>query len=146
MATVKDFSVQERLNSLVRLQKIESKLDEMGVLKGELPIEVADLEDEWEGLNHRRTRVEEEINGINDFVEKKRLAIKEAEELVKKYEEQSNNVKNSREFEAINKEIENQQLEVQLADKHIKDAQEELQEKARRLDTANKTILAKELT
>jgi predicted nucleic acid-binding Zn-ribbon protein len=146
MATVKDFSVQEKLTSLVRLQKIESKLDEMQVLKGELPMEVADLEDELEGLNNRRIRIEEEINGINDFIEKKRVAIKEAEELAKKYEAQSNNVKNSREFEAINKEIEMQQLEVKLAEKHIKDAQEELQEKARRLDSANRNIQTKELT
>jgi len=130
MATVKDFSVQEKLASLVRLQKIESKLDEMSILKGELPMEVADLEDELQGLHHRRTRIEEEINGINEFVDQKKASIVESEELIKKYEAQSNNVKNSREFEAINKEIEMQQLEVKLAEKHIKDAQEELQEKA----------------
>jgi uncharacterized protein len=144
MATVKDFSVQEKLTSLVRLQKIESKLDEMRVLKGELPMEVADLEDELEGLHHRRVRVEEEINGINEFIEQKKAAIKESEELIKKYEAQSNNVKNSREFEAINKEIEMQQLEVKLSEKHIKDAQEELQDKARKLDNANKAIQTKE--
>jgi predicted nucleic acid-binding Zn-ribbon protein len=144
MATVKDFSVQERLIALVRLQKIESKLDEMSVLKGELPIEVADLEDELEGLHHRRTRVEEEANGINEFIEQKKVSIAESEELIKKYEAQSNNVKNSREFDAINKEIEMQQLEVKLAEKHIKDAQEELQEKARKLDSANKAISTKE--
>ena len=146
MATVKDFSVQEKLASLVRLQKIESKLDEMSILKGELPMEVADLEDELQGLHHRRTRIEEEINGINEFVDQKKASIVESEELIKKYEAQSNNVKNSREFEAINKEIEMQQLEVKLAEKHIKDAQEELQEKARRLDSANKAIQTKEGT
>jgi len=144
MATVKDFSVQEKLASLVRLQKIDTKLDEMSILKGELPIEVADLEDELQGLQHRRTRVEEEINGVNDFIEQKRASIKESEELIKKYEAQSKNVKNSREFEAINKEIEMQQLEVKLAEKHIKDAQEELQDKARKLDSANKAIQTKE--
>lgn len=144
MATVKDFSVQEKLTSLVRLQKIESKLDEMRVLKGELPMEVADLEDELEGLHHRRIRVEEEINGVNEFIEQKRNTIRESEELIKKYEAQSNNVKNSREFEAINKEIEMQQLEVKLSEKHIKDAQEELQDKARKLDSANKAIQNKE--
>lgn len=144
MATVKDFSVQEKLVGLVKLQKIESKLDEIRVLKGELPIEVADLEDEITGLHARKVRIEEEINGINEFIEQKRQAIKESQELIKKYEAQSNNVKNSREFDAINKEIEMQQLEEKLAEKHIKDANEELQEKARKLDAANKTIQTKE--
>lgn len=144
MATVKDFSVQEKLVGLVKLQKIESKLDEIRVLKGELPIEVADLEDEITGLHARKVRIEEEINGINDFIEQKRQSIKESQELIKKYEAQSNNVKNSREFEAINKEIEMQQLEEKLAEKHIKDANEELQEKARKLEAANKNIQTKE--
>jgi predicted nucleic acid-binding Zn-ribbon protein len=144
MATVKDFSVLEKLQSLVRLQKIESKLDEIRVLKGELPIEVADLEDELVGLHNRRIRVEEEINGVNEFIERKRQAIKESQELIKKYEAQSNNVKNSREFDAINKEIEMQHLEVKLSEKHIKDAEEELQDKARKLDAVNKNIATKE--
>ena len=144
MASVKDFSVEEKLVSLITLQKIDSKLDEIRILKGELPMEVADLEDEITGLFSRRTRVEEEINGINEFIETKKQAIKDAEELVAKYEKQSTNVKNSREFEAINKEIEMQQLEVKLAEKHIKDATEEIQEKARKLESANKAINSKE--
>jgi hypothetical protein len=144
MATVKDFSVLEKLQSLVKLQRIESKLDEIRVLKGELPIEVADLEDELAGLYKRKTRVEEEVNGINEFIEKKRQDIKAAEELIKKYEAQSTNVKNSREFDAINKEMEMQHLEVKLAEKHIKDANDELQEKARKLDAANKVIEQKD--
>jgi hypothetical protein len=144
MASVKDFSVQEKLAGLVTLQKIESKLDEIRVLKGELPIEVADLEDEITGLNSRKVRIEEEINGINEFIEQKKNAIRESQELIKKYEAQSNNVKNSREFDAINKEIEMQHLEEKLAEKHIKDANEELQEKARKLEAANKTIQSKE--
>jgi len=144
MASVKDFSVEEKLVSLVTLQKIDSKLDEIRILKGELPMEVADLEDEIQGLFSRKTRVEEEINGINEFIENKKKAIKEAEELIAKYEKQSTNVKNSREFEAINKEIEMQQLEVKLAEKHIKDANEEIQEKARKLESANKAISNKD--
>ena len=68
MATVKDFSVEEKLVSLVALQKIESKIDEFQILKGELPMEVSDLEDEIQGLNARQTRIEEEINGINEFI------------------------------------------------------------------------------
>ena len=144
MATVKDFSVQEKLVSLVTLQKIDSKLDEIRILKGELPMEVADLEDEIQGLFSRKTRIEEEVNGISEFIEGKREAIKTAEELIAKYDKQSTNVKNSREFDAINKEIEMQHLEVKLAEKHIKDANEEIQDKARKLDSANKAISSKE--
>ncbi len=144
MSTVKEYSVQEKLTSLVSLQKIDSKLDELKVLKGELPMEVADLEDEIQGLHARQTRIEEEINGITEFIEQKKEAIKESGALVKKYEKQSNNVKNNREFEAINKEIEMQQLEVKLAEKHIKDATEEIAEKAVLLDKAKKTIASKE--
>jgi len=144
MSTVKEYSVQEKLTSLVTLQKIDSKLDELKVLKGELPMEVADLEDEILGLHSRQTRIEEEINGITEFIEQKKELIKESGGLVKKYEKQSNNVKNNREFEAINKEIEMQQLEVKLAEKHIKDATEEISEKAVLLEKAKKTIGAKE--
>lgn len=144
MATVKDFSVEERLTSLVTLQKIESKLDEIQVLKGELPMEVSDLEDEIQGLHARQTRIEEEINGVNEFIAQKREAIKESEALVKKYEKQTDNVKNSREFEAINKEIEMQQLEVKLAEKHIKDANEEIADKVVVLEKTKKAVAAKE--
>ncbi len=144
MAQVKEFSVEEKLISLVTLQKTESKLDEIRILKGELPMEVADLEDEIQGLHSRQTRIEEEINGVTDFIEQRKNAIKEAEALVKKYEKQSSNVKNNREFEAINKEIEMQQLEVKLAEKHIKDATEEIAEKAVLLEKAKKNIAGKE--
>lgn len=144
MSAVKDFSVEEKLSSLVRLQKIDCKLDEIQILKGELPMEVKDLEDEIEGLHARQTRVEEEINGIQEFIEQKKEGIKEAEALIKKYEKQSDNVKNNREFEAINKEIEMQTLEVKLCEKHIKDATEEIAEKARQLDAAKKAVAAKE--
>jgi predicted nucleic acid-binding Zn-ribbon protein len=144
MAHVKEFSVEEKLTSLVYLQKIESKLDEIHILKGELPMEVNDLEDEIQGLHSRKVRIEEEINGVNEFIEKKKEAIKEAQALVKKYEKQSENVKNNREFEAINKEIEMQQLEVKLCEKHIKDAGEEIAEKADLLEKANKAIANKD--
>jgi predicted nucleic acid-binding Zn-ribbon protein len=144
MANVKEFSVEEKLTSLVTLQKIESKLDEIHILKGELPIEVADLEDELQGLHNRRTRIEEEVNGITQFIEQKKEAIKEAQSLIKKYEKQSENVKNNREFEAINKEVEMQQLEVKLSEKHIKDATEEIAEKAVLLEKAKKAIANKE--
>ena len=144
MANVKDFSVEEKLSSLVTLQKIESKIDGIQVLKGELPIEVSDLEDEIAGLNARQTRIEEEINGIQEFINQKKNTISEAEALIKKYEKQSENVKNSREFEAINKEIEMQQLEMKLAEKHIKDANEEISDKIEVLDKAKSNLGNKE--
>ena len=86
MAHVKEFSVEEKLTSLVTLQKIESKLDELHILKGELPMEVADLEDEIQGFHARQTRIEEEINGVTEFIEQRKLAIKEAEAMIKKYQ------------------------------------------------------------
>lgn len=144
MPNVKEYSVEEKLAALVNLQKLESKLDEIHVLKGELPMEVADLEDEITGLHSRQTRIEEEINGITEFIEQKKELIKEALLLIKKYEKQSDNVKNNREFEAINKEMEMQQLEIKLAEKHIKDANEEIAEKAIALEKAKKALGAKE--
>ena len=144
MATAKEYSVEEKLAALLNLQKVESKLDAIAILKGELPIEVRDLEDEIQGLHARETRMEEEINGINEFIEQKKQAIVTSQELIKKYEKQSDNVKNNREYEAINKELEMQTLEVKLAERHIKDANEEIADKARALDTVKKNIANKE--
>jgi len=144
MSQVKEYSVEEKLASLIKLQKVDSKLDGIEILKGELPIEVSDLEDEITGLNARQNRVEEEMNGIQQFIEEKKVAIKDAQELIKKYEKQSDNVKNNREFEAISKEMEMQTLEVKLAEKHIKDATEDLAEKAKQLEIAKKAISVKE--
>ncbi len=140
MAQVKEFSVEEKLKSVITLQKIDSKLDELGIIKGELPVEVKDLEDELEGLQNRLHRIEEEINGIQEFIEAKKATKQEAEDLLKKYEKQTDNVKNNREFDAINKEIEMQQLESQLMDKHIKDSLEEIGEKSKGLEGAKKAI------
>ncbi len=145
MAQLKEFSIEEKLGSLINLQKIDSKLDEIKILKGELPMEVADLEDELQGLRARQTRIEEEINGVTEFIEERRNAIKESEALIKKYEKDSENVKNNREFEAINKETEMQQLEIKLAEKHIKDANEEIAEKVVLLEKAKRILLLKKV-
>lgn len=129
MATVaKDFSIEEKLTAVLTLQKIDSKRDEIKTLKGELPMEVNDLEDEVEGLQTRANNIDSEINSINEYIESRKNAKKEAEALIKKYEKQQDNVKNSREFEAITKEMEMQELEMKLCDKHIKDAGVRLQE------------------
>ncbi len=129
MATVKDFSVEEKLTAVLALQKIDSKMDEIKTLKGELPMEVKDLEDEIAGLQTRINNIDAEISNINTFIETKTNAKKEAQALIKKYEKQQDNVKNNREFEAINKEMEMQELEVKLNDKHIKDANFELKDR-----------------
>lgn len=129
MATVaKDFSIEEKLTAVLTLQKIDSKRDEIKTLKGELPMEVNDLEDEVEGLQTRANNIDSEINSINEYIDSRKNAKKEAEALIKKYEKQQDNVKNSREFEAITKEMEMQELEMKLCDKHIKDASVKLQE------------------
>ncbi len=122
MATVKDFSVEEKLTAVLALQKIDSKIDEIRTMKGELPMEVKDLEDEIEGLQTRINNIDAEISSINTFIDTKTTAKKDAQALIKKYEKQQDNVKNNREFEAINKEIEMQELEVKLNEKHVKDA------------------------
>lgn len=130
MATVKDFSVEEKLIAVLTLQKIDSKIDEIKTLKGELPMEVKDLEDEIEGLQKRVQNIDAEIASINEFIDQKTEGKKEALALIKKYEKQQDNVKNNREFEAINKEMELQELEVKLNEKHIKDANFELKDRA----------------
>ncbi|OJV54953.1 MAG: hypothetical protein BGO31_16580 [Bacteroidetes bacterium 43-16] len=130
MATVaKDFSIEEKLAAVLSLQKIDSKIDQLQTLKGELPMEVSDLEDDVEGLQTRISNVEQEIKTINEYITSRKDAKKDAEALIAKYEKQQDNVKNSREFEALTKEIEMQHLEMRLCDKNIKDALVELQER-----------------
>ncbi len=139
MAQTKDFSVEEKLIAVLSLQKIDSKIDEIQTLKGELPMEVKDLEDEIAGLQTRIDNIDAEIKNINDFIDAKTEAKKEAQALIKKYEKQQDNVKNSREFEAINKEMEMQELEVRLNEKHIKDATFDLRDRSNaRLKTEEK--------
>ncbi len=129
MATLKDFSVEEKLSAVLSLQKIDSKIDEIKTLKGELPLEVKDLEDEIEGLQTRLRNIDAEITSINNFIDAKNNGKKDAQALIKKYEKQQDNVKNNREFEAITKEMEMQELEVRLNEKHIKDATFELRDR-----------------
>ena len=145
MATVKDFSVEEKLTAVLSLQKIDSKIDDIRTLKGELPMEVKDLEDEIEGLQTRINNIDTEINNINAFIETKTEAKKEAAALIKKYEKQQDNVKNNREFEAIAKEMEMQELEVRLNEKHIKDASYEQKDRMNaRIKTEEKIATVEE--
>ena len=128
MAAVKEFSVQEKLTTIISLQKIDSKIDEINKLRGELPMEVKDLEDEIEGYNTRISGLEREIKEVKDDINSKKALQQECAANLKKYEKQQENVKNSREFEAINKEIEMQELEIKACDKKIKDATYEIEE------------------
>ncbi|MBS1545093.1 MAG: hypothetical protein JST14_15765 [Bacteroidetes bacterium] len=122
-------TIAQKLEALVKLQSIDTKLDQLRKLRGDLPDEVQDLEDEIEGYRTRMTRYEADQKEIEDSIKKNKEAIKEAEKLVKKYNEQQKNVKNNREFDAITKEIELQELEVQICEKKIKEAKEKIEEK-----------------
>ena len=144
MATVaKDFSIEEKLVAVLSLQKVDSKIDELQTLKGELPMEVKDLEDDIEGLQTRINNLEAEVKTINDYITSRKDAKKDAEALIAKYEGQQDNVKNSREFEALSKEIEMQNLEMRLCDKNVKDALVELQEREAIRNQNNNLLEAK---
>ncbi|KXK37743.1 MAG: hypothetical protein J5I52_02130 [Saprospiraceae bacterium] len=122
MATVKEISIIDRLKALYALQQIDSKLDEIGVLKGELPMEVSDLEDEISGLQTRAGKLENTIKDIDDEIARRNNNIKDAQALIERYEKQLDNVKNNREFDALTKEIELQKLEIELSEKKIREA------------------------
>jgi predicted nucleic acid-binding Zn-ribbon protein len=101
-----DASIEKKLQDLWKLQQIDSKLDNIRALMGELPMEVADLEDEIVGLETRVSHISEEIKGIEEEVSAKKIAIKDFQKQIEKYDDQLNNIKNSREYEAITKEKE----------------------------------------
>ncbi len=114
--------VADKLKQIYQLQLIDSKIDKIQVLKGELPIEVSDLEDEIEGLNTRISKLKEKIGEIDHEISSHNANIKESTLLIERYEKQLDDVKNNREFEALTKEIEMQNLEIQLSEKKIKEA------------------------
>ena len=121
MARTKKYTPEETLRSLFNLQFIDSRIDNMKEVRGELPIEVTDLEDEMIGLNKRLEKVEEETEGINQLILEKKNIIEESKSSIKKYLEKQKNVRNNREFDSLSKEIEYQELESQLAEKRIKE-------------------------
>ncbi|MEQ8239411.1 MAG: C4-type zinc ribbon domain-containing protein [Cyclobacteriaceae bacterium] len=114
-------NIAKKLDSLVKLQKIDSKRDELIKVRGALPEEVMDLEDEIVGYQTRVDKQNQELADHEGNIESNRVAIKDAEKLIKKYEEQQMNVRNNREYDAITKEIELQQLEIQILEKRIKE-------------------------
>lgn len=117
-----EMSVEDRLKTLYELQLIDSERDEIEVLKGELPVEVSDLEDELAGLEKRLGKLEAQLKDIEDHISGYRARIKESEALIERYTKQLDEVKNNREYEALTKEIELQKLEIQLSEKRIGEA------------------------
>ncbi len=118
-----ELSISEKLDQLTILQQMDSSIDELKILRGELPLEVQDLEDEVEGLTTRLENFENEKNTKKEDIAHQNEVKKESELLIKKYEKDQMKVRNNREFDAINKELEYQKLEIELADKKIKEAE-----------------------
>jgi predicted nucleic acid-binding Zn-ribbon protein len=129
MAKKKELTVEERLRALYDLQLIDSRVDEIRNVRGELPLEVRDLEDEVEGFKLRLQKFEENLTDIDNQIKAKKNLIEESKSLIKKYNEQQKNVRNNREFNSLAKEIEFQELEIQLAEKHIKEFKAQTEQK-----------------
>ena len=129
--------VSDILRQLYQLQLVDSKIDEIQVLKGELPIEVSDLEDEIAGLDTRIAKLNEKIADIDHEISSHNANIKESKILIERYEKQLDEVKNNREYEALTKEIEMQNLEIQLSEKKINDASSAKELKAETLNETN---------
>lgn len=116
-----DVTIEKKLVALYNLQQVDTEINKIRIVRGELPLEVQDLEDEIEGLETRITNLQAEVDQLDVSVKEKKAGIKECQALIKKYEAQQNNVRNNREFESISKEIEFQNLEIQLCEKRIKE-------------------------
>ena len=154
----KEATVEERLKALYDLQVIDSTIDKIRTIRGELPLEVQDLEDEIAGLDKRLENLNQEIEDLETEISNQKNGITDANNLIKKYEEQQNKVRNNREFDAITKEIEYQNLEIELSEKKIREGEFQLsakQEKVteskeyldgRKLDLDNKNAELEEIT
>lgn len=136
MAKKKSQTVEDKLRALYDLQIIDSRIDKIRIIRGELPLEVEDLEDEIAGLQTRLNNYTSEYEELESKIADKNNAIAEAESLMKKYAEQQNNVRNNREFESLNKEIEYQGLEIQLCKKRINEFQAQMEQKKEIIDAA----------
>tara|TARA_B100000963_G_scaffold231500_1_gene202068 strand:- start:277 stop:1065 length:789 start_codon:yes stop_codon:yes gene_type:complete len=143
MARTKKYNPEETLRSLYNLQFIDSRIDKMREVRGELPMEVSDLEDEMEGLNKRIEKVEDEMGELNQLILQKKNIIEESKATINKYLEQQKNVRNNREFDSLSKEIEYQELEAQLAEKRIKENSSRIDDKKMLLDDVKAQLSAK---
>ncbi len=116
-----DYSMQEKIMALYELQKIDSRIDEINKVKGELPLEVQDLEDEMAGLKTRIDNINGEIEELNTLTKQRKREVDQARIMITNYNDQQKNVRNNREFDAITKEVEYQELEIELAEKRLKE-------------------------
>ena len=119
---MQELTVEEKLQNLYELQRIDTEIDKIKTLRGELPLEVQDLEDEIAGLETRIENLKVELGELDKTSSTRKMDIKKAEEAIKKYSEQLDNVRNNREYDALSKEIEFQKLEIELQEKRIREA------------------------
>src|SRR5690554_1942541 len=129
MAKTIEATVEEKLRALYDLQLIDSRIDEIRNVRGELPLEVQDLEDEVAGLNIRLEKLNAEMAMTEEAIKDKKNGIEESKALIKKYTAQQDNVRNNREYNSLSKEVEFQELEIQLAEKHIKEFRAQIEQK-----------------
>ncbi len=135
-----ELAVKDKLRALYKLQKVNSEIDKIRILRGELPLEVQDLEDEIAGLQTRVDKYLEEVKTLDTSVSDKKNEILAAQTLINKYKEQQNNVRNNREFDSLAKEIEYQTLEIELCEKRIKEFANKSKDKNEVINESKKTL------
>ena len=135
---MQELTVEEKLQNLYELQRIDTEIDKIKPLRGELPLEVQDLEDEIAGLETRIENLKVELGELDKTSSTRKMDIKKAEEAIKKYSEQLDNVRNNREYDALSKEIEFQKLEIELQEKRIREAQKAKAEKEALMEESKK--------
>ncbi len=138
--TESDYSMHDKIMALYELQKIDSKIDEIDKIKGELPLEVQDLEDEIAGLKTRVDNINAEIDEFNALTKQRKREMDQAKIMISKYTEQQNNVRNNREFDAISKEIEYQNLEIELAEKRLKEYAADIRNRKKAVEEAEAQV------
>ena len=144
-AEMKDNSVESKLRALYDLQRVVSDIDKIRTLRGELPLEVQDLEDEIAGMQTRLERYQTDIVELEKGVAAKKNDIEESKAKIAKKEEEKNNIRNNREFDALSKEIEYQSLEIELAEKHINDYNKEIKQKKEEVETLTSRLTERNL-
>jgi predicted nucleic acid-binding Zn-ribbon protein len=144
MAQKAEATVEEKLRALFDLQLIDSKIDEIRNLRGELPLEVRDLEDEIAGLTTRIDKLKADLQSTEDAIKEKKNQIEESKGLIKKYTSQQDNVRNNREYNSLSKEIEYQELEIQLAEKHIKELKAQMEHKSEVINQSQERLTDRE--
>jgi predicted nucleic acid-binding Zn-ribbon protein len=143
MATKKELSVEDKLRAIYDLQLIDSRIDEIRNVRGELPLEVEDLEDEVAGLSTRSEKLKSELEVIEDLIKVKKNAIDDHKEAIKKYTKQQESVRNNREYNSLTKEVEFQELEIQLAEKQIKEMKASIEHKKEVIANSKEKLEAK---